>query len=76
MLKEGLYEDHEHREALVPLLRFRSTAGDGLVSLEDYVARMKPGQEAIYTITGDKLDLSQKSRSSKASAPAASRCCC
>ena len=61
VLKEGLYEDPEHREQLLPLLRFRSTAGDGLASLDDYVARMKPGQEAIYTITGDNLELLRKS---------------
>ncbi|HWI25429.1 MAG TPA: molecular chaperone HtpG, partial [Stellaceae bacterium] len=61
VLKEGLYEDPEHREQLLPLLRFRSTAGDGLVSFDDYVARLRPGQEAIYTITGDNLDLLRKS---------------
>ena len=33
--------------------RFRSTHGDGLVSLADYVGRMKPDQEAIYFLTGD-----------------------
>jgi molecular chaperone HtpG len=32
-----------------------------LLSLDDYVAAMKPGQEAIYTITGDTLDLLRKS---------------
>ncbi|HXY98801.1 MAG TPA: molecular chaperone HtpG [Stellaceae bacterium] len=61
VMKEGLYEDHEHRDQLLPLMRFRSTAGDGLVSLEEYAGRMKPGQEAIYTITGDTLDLLRKS---------------
>jgi molecular chaperone HtpG len=61
VLKEGLYEDYENREALLPLLRFRSTAGAGLYALDDYVARMKPGQEAIYFITGDKLETLQKS---------------
>jgi molecular chaperone HtpG len=61
VLKEGLYEEPAEREALLGLARFRSTAGDGLVSLEDYVARMKPGQEAIYTIAGDNLDLLRKS---------------
>ena len=53
VLKEGLYEDQGQRESLMALARFRSTSGDDLVSLADYVARMKPGQEAIYTITGD-----------------------
>jgi molecular chaperone HtpG len=61
VIKEGLYEDHEHRDQLLPLMRFRSTAGDGLVSFDEYVGRMKPGQEAIYTITGDSLDLLAKS---------------
>ncbi len=61
VLKEGLYEEASERESLLPLARFRSTAGDGLVSLEEYAARMKPGQEAIYTIAGDNLDLLRKS---------------
>ncbi len=61
VLKEGLYEDREQRDALLPLMRFRTTGRDGLVSLEEYVAAMKPGQEAIYTITGDNIDLLRKS---------------
>ncbi|MGH7075027.1 MAG: molecular chaperone HtpG [Stellaceae bacterium] len=61
VLKEGLYEDYENRDPLVPLVRLRSTAADGLTSLADYVARMRPGQEAIYFITGDKLDTLAKS---------------
>ncbi|MFI4948576.1 MAG: molecular chaperone HtpG, partial [Alphaproteobacteria bacterium] len=61
VLKEGLYEDRDHREALLPLARFRSTTREGLVSLDEYVAAMRPGQEAIYTITGDNLDLLKKS---------------
>jgi molecular chaperone HtpG len=61
VVKEGLYEDREQREALLPLVRFRSTTRDGLVSLDDYVAAMRPRQQAIYTITGDNLDLLKKS---------------
>jgi len=53
VLKEGLYEDVAHREALLALARFRSTNGEGLCSLADYVGRMKKGQEAIYTIAGE-----------------------
>jgi molecular chaperone HtpG len=56
VLKEGLYEDFEHREKLLELARFRSTASDGWVGLAEYVERMKPGQEAIYTISGDNLE--------------------
>jgi molecular chaperone HtpG len=61
VLKEGLYEDRDEREALLALARFRSTAGDALVSLEEYTGRLKPGQDAIYTIAGDNLDLLKKS---------------
>ena len=61
VLKEGLYEDSGERDALLALARFRSTAGDALVSLDEYVARMKPGQEAIYTVTGDNPEIAAKS---------------
>jgi molecular chaperone HtpG len=61
VLKEGLYEDAEQREAILPLVRFRSTSGEDLVSFDDYVGRMKPGQEAIYYITGDTLEAVQRS---------------
>jgi molecular chaperone HtpG len=61
VLKEGLYEDHEHRGELLTLARFRSTVRDGLVSLDEYVAALRPGQEAIYTITGDSLEVIKQS---------------
>ncbi|HEY2539439.1 MAG TPA: molecular chaperone HtpG [Stellaceae bacterium] len=61
LLKEGLYEDPEQRETLLGLARFRSTARDGLVSLDEYLERMRPGQDAIYTITGDNLDIARRS---------------
>ena len=61
VLKEGLYEERDERDSLLALARFRSTAGDGLVSLEEYTQRLKPGQDAIYTIAGDNLDLLKKS---------------
>ena len=61
VLKEGLYEDREQRDTLLGLARFRSTTRDGFVSLDEYVAAMRPAQEAIYTITGDNLDLLKKS---------------
>ncbi|MDE1148720.1 MAG: molecular chaperone HtpG [Azospirillaceae bacterium] len=53
VLKEGLYEEREQRDTLLKLLRANSTQGDELVSLEEYVGRMKPGQDAIYYITGE-----------------------
>jgi molecular chaperone HtpG len=61
VLKEGLYEDRDQRDTLLELARFRSTTRDGFVSLDDYVAGMRPGQEAIFTITGDNLDVVKRS---------------
>ncbi len=55
VIKEGIYEDHGQREKLLDLARFHSTHDDGWVSLEHYVERMKPGQDAIYTISGENL---------------------
>ena len=56
VLKEGLYEDFAYRDQLLKVIRFRSTEGDGLVSLADYVGRMKEGQQAIYYISGEDID--------------------
>jgi molecular chaperone HtpG len=61
VLKEGIYEDFENRDRLLALARFRSTAGDELTSLDAYVARMKPGQEAIYTISGEQVEALRRS---------------
>ncbi|MFN3297491.1 molecular chaperone HtpG [Caldimonas sp.] len=62
VLKEGVGEDNANRERLAKLLRFASTqADDGLVSLADYVSRMKDGQEAIYYITADTLAAAKNS---------------
>jgi molecular chaperone HtpG len=56
VLKEGLGEDFGNRERIAKLLRFASTTSDtASVSLADYKARMKEGQEAIYYITADTL---------------------
>jgi len=53
VLKEGVWEDAEHRQDVAALLRFRSSAVEGWTSLADYVARMKTGQEAIYILVGE-----------------------
>ena len=56
VLKEGPAEDFANQEAIAKLLRFASTYTDSsaqTVSLEDYVSRMKEGQEKIYYITAD-----------------------
>ncbi|MGB6567021.1 MAG: molecular chaperone HtpG, partial [Xanthobacteraceae bacterium] len=54
VLKEGIYEDFERRDALLKLARFKSTASaDEWRSLKDYVAALRPNQTAIYYIAGD-----------------------
>ena len=56
VLKEGPAEDFGNKETIAKLLRFASThnySSEQTVSLEDYVARMKEGQKAIYYISSD-----------------------
>jgi molecular chaperone HtpG len=56
VLKEGMYEDFERRDALLALARFKTTGpADTWRGLKDYVAAFKPNQTAIYYLTGDDL---------------------
>ncbi len=64
VLKEGIAEDYSNRERIAKLLRFTSTHDEReeqTVSLDDYIARMKPEQEKIYYITADGLKAAQSS---------------
>ena len=62
VLKEGLGEDFANKERLAKLLRFASSTSDAVtVSLADYKARMKEGQESIYYITADTLAAAKNS---------------
>ena len=62
VLKEGLGEDVANKERIANLLHFASTTSDAVnVSLADYKARMKEGQEAIYYITADTLAAAKNS---------------
>jgi molecular chaperone HtpG len=55
VIKEGIYEDMERRDALFELARFRTlNSPDGeTVTLKQYVAAMKENQTAIYYVTGE-----------------------
>jgi molecular chaperone HtpG len=56
VLKEGIGEDSTNQERIAKLTRFASTHSDSaeqVVSLVDYVGRMKEGQDKIYYVTGD-----------------------
>jgi molecular chaperone HtpG len=64
VLKEGPGEDFTNKERIAKLLRFSTTATDSedqTVSLEDYVARMKDGQEKIYYVTADSFAAAKNS---------------
>lgn len=53
-LKLGVIEDARNKDKLVELLRFRSSkSGEDMVSLKDYVTRMKEDQKHIYYLTGE-----------------------
>ena len=56
VLKEGPIEDYTNRDEIAKLLRFASTENDSAdqtVSLQDYIGRMKEGQDKIYYITAE-----------------------
>ena len=64
VLKEGIGEDATNKDRIAKLLRFASTTNDNAdqtVSLADYVARMKEGQEKIYYVTGESFTAAKNS---------------
>lgn len=64
VIKEGPIEDHANKDRVAKLLRFASTHTDTdkqSVSLEDYVSRMKEGQDNIYYVTADSFSAAKNS---------------
>jgi len=64
VIKEGPIEDHSNKQRVAKLLRFASTHTDTdkqEVTLEDYVSRMKEGQEKIYYVTADSFSAAKNS---------------
>ena len=64
VLKEGTGEDHANKDRIAKLLRFASThldTPDEVVSLADYVSRMKEGQEKIYYVTAETFTAAKNS---------------
>ena len=64
VLKEGVGEDHANKDKIAGLLRFASTHADTteeVVSLADYIGRMKEGQDKIYYVTADSFNAARNS---------------
>jgi molecular chaperone HtpG len=64
VLKEGIGEDAANKDKIAALARFASTYADNAeetVSLRDYLARMKDGQEKIYYVTADSFNAAKNS---------------
>ncbi len=64
VIKEGPIEDHANKARVAKLLRFATTHADTDkqdVALEDYVSRMKEGQEHIYYVTADSFSAAKNS---------------
>ncbi|CAG1770162.1 molecular chaperone HtpG [uncultured bacterium] len=64
VMKEGVIEDYANKERVAKLLRFASTHNDENtpnITLEDYVSRMKEGQEHIYYVTADSFAAAKNS---------------
>jgi molecular chaperone HtpG len=56
VLKEGIYDDHERRAALLALCRFATTRGGELRTLKQYVADLRPNQTEIYYLVGESAE--------------------
>ncbi len=64
VLKEGVVDDQGNKPRISKLLRFSSTFDDNTTqttSLEDYVTRMKEGQDKIYYVTADSFSAAKNS---------------
>ena len=64
VLKEGVGEDFANKEKIAGLLRFASTLADTtdeVVSLADYIGRMKEGQDKIYFVTAETFNAAKNS---------------
>ena len=64
VLKEGVGEDFANKDKIAGLLRFASTkldTPDEVVSLADYIGRMKEGQDKIYFVTAETFNAAKNS---------------
>ena len=53
VLKEGIHEDFTNRDKILEVSRFKSSESEKLISLDDYISKMKDGQDKIYYVSGE-----------------------
>ena len=56
ILKEGLYENNEYHQKILPLVRFKSSLNSEWISLEEYVSKIDKNQKEIYYFSNTELD--------------------
>ena len=61
VIKEGLYEDAANREKILEISLFHSTKEDKLVTLKEYTDSFAKGQEVIYYLSAENVDLARRS---------------
>ena len=61
VLKEGLHFAESERNRIAKLVQYQSSAVEGWTTFESYIARMKPGQKAIYYAVGSSRALIESS---------------
>ena len=54
--KEGIYEDFERKKSLIDISLFKSSNGEKLTSLNEYISRMKKDQNEIFYISGENIE--------------------
>ncbi|MEZ0226037.1 MAG: molecular chaperone HtpG [Alphaproteobacteria bacterium] len=61
VVKEGLYDAHQYRDQLTRVARFYSSKVEGLTSLDEYLSRMKEGQEQIFYLSAPSVESARHS---------------
>tara|TARA_Y100001960_G_scaffold267433_1_gene291693 strand:- start:3495 stop:5375 length:1881 start_codon:yes stop_codon:yes gene_type:complete len=56
VLKEGIHEDFTNRDKILEVTRFKSSESDKYTSLDEYISRMKKGQDKIFYISGEDVE--------------------
>jgi len=53
LIKEGIYTDYTNKETLLEIVRYKSSAQEGVVSLDEYISRGNSEKKEIYYIIGE-----------------------